>query len=208
MTIFLGAVDDDSDILYTLEAMASSQGWEMKTTSNPVEALGWIRSDSVDILLVDLHMPEMSGLEVLREARKISRTAVLLVLTVEESPEIAKNLHLAGADDFISKPVRLADFASRISLHAELAKYRRESRREQPRKGISEEIIRKVLDIVEQSQEPVDASKVAGLSGLSYPAAHRYLEFLTSKGSISRTARNLDGKPGRPRSIYTPTGKN
>ena len=202
MTFFLGALDDDPGILYTLEAMASSQGWNMKTTTNPSEALDWVKSDSVDMLLLDLHMPVMSGLEVLREARKISSDAVLLVLTVEESPDVARDLHIAGADDFISKPVRLADFASRIALHAELGRYRREGRREQPRKGLSEEITRKVLDTVKKSNIPVDAKTVAVKVGISYPTAHRYLEFLTSRGSLARSSLNVDGKPGRPRSLY------
>jgi two-component system, CitB family, response regulator DctR len=202
VTLFLGALDDDPGILYTLEAMASSQGWNMKTTTSPAEALDWVRNDSVDMLLLDLHMPVISGLEVLREARKISSDAVLLVLTVEESPDVAKNLHIAGADDFISKPLRLADFASRIALHAELGRYRREGRREQPRKGLSEEITRKVLDIVKNGNTPVDARTVAERVGISYPAAHRYLEFLTSRGSLARSSLNVDGKPGRPRSLY------
>jgi response regulator of citrate/malate metabolism len=182
--------------------MASSQGWNMKTTTNPSEALDWVKNDSVDMLLLDLHMPVMSGLEVLREARKISSDAVLLVLTVEESPDVARDLHIAGADDFISKPVRLADFASRIALHAELGRYRREGRREQPRKGLSEEITRKVLDTVKKSNIPVDAKTVAVKVGISYPTAHRYLEFLTSRGSLARSSLNVDGKPGRPRSLY------
>jgi DNA-binding response OmpR family regulator len=135
MSVFLGAVDDDREILYTLEAMASSQGWNMKTTTEPSEALGWIRDEAVDILLIDFHMPSMSGLDLVRRARKISKETVLLALTVEESPEIAEKLHIAGADDFISKPLRLADFSSRIALHSELVKYRREGRRELPRKG-------------------------------------------------------------------------
>ncbi len=202
MTLFLGALDDDPGILYTLEAMASSQGWDMKTTTNPSEALDWVKNDSVDMLLLDLHMPVMSGLEVLREARKISSDAVLLVLTVEESPDVARNLHIAGADDFISKPLRLADFASRIALHAELGRYRREGRREQPRKGLSEEITRKVLDTVKNGNIPVDAKTVAVKVGISYPTAHRYLEFLTSRGSLARSSLNVDGKPGRPRSLY------
>ena len=202
MTLFLGALDDDPGILYTLEAMASSRGWDMKTTTIPAEALDWIRDDSIDMLLLDLHMPVMSGLEVLREARKISSEAVLLVLTVEESLDVARDLHIAGADDFISKPLRLADFASRIALHAELGRYRREGRREQPRKGLSEEITRKVLDMVKNCKAPVGARTVAEKVGISYPSAHRYLEFLTSRGSLSRSSHNIDGKPGRPRSLY------
>jgi DNA-binding response OmpR family regulator len=198
----LGAVDDDAGILYTLEAMARSQGWDIRTTSEPEEALTWVRSDLVDILLVDFHMPAMSGLQLVRKAREISGTVVLLVLTVEEDPEVARDLILAGADDFVSKPLRLADFAARMGLHGKLNRFRREGRRDRPRKGIAEDTLRKVLEKVLSSPGPLDARGIASETGLAYPTVHRYLEYLVELGQLVRQQEQIDGKPGRPRSFY------
>jgi response regulator of citrate/malate metabolism len=64
-------------------------------------------------------------------------------------------------------------------------------------------VTRQVLEIVNRSGKPVDANTVASIAGLSYPSAHRYLEFLAKKGSILKTSNNVDGKPGRPRSLYS-----
>lgn len=202
MSLRLGAVDDDAGILYTLEAMARSQGWDIRTTREPEEALAWVRSDLVDLLLVDFHMPAMSGLQLIRKAREISATVVLLVLTVEEDPEVARDLILAGADDFVSKPLRLADFAARMGLHGKLNRFRREGRRDRPRKGIAEETLRKVLETVATSSVPLDARGIAVETGLSYPTAHRYLEYLVELGRIIRRQEQIDGKPGRPRAFY------
>ncbi|QTX32697.1 response regulator [Aminithiophilus ramosus] len=202
MSLRLGALDDDLSILYTLEAMALSLSWEMKVTADPLTALDWVRSDEVDILLVDYHMPLMSGIEAIRRARELSSSVVLLALTVEESPEVARDLSLAGADDFVSKPLRLADFSSRIRLHGELVRYRRESRRDLPRKGIAEETSRRVLDLLRGEGLSLDVRAVAASLGLAYPTAHRYLEFLVEKGQVRRVQEDPEGKPGRPRSLY------
>lgn len=202
MSLYLGALDDDRSILYTLEAMAVSQGWEMRTTTDPEEALSWIREDRLDILLVDYHMPVLSGAEVIRRAREMSGSVVLLVLTVEESTTVAKELLLAGADDFVSKPVRLADFASRIRLHGELARYRRDMRKDTPRKGISEATLRRVQDLLLEGEGPFDVRAVATALGLAYPTAHRYLEYLVERGSALRIQEDPEGKPGRPRFRY------
>ena len=92
----LGIIDDDANILYTVRAMAASIGYPIKTTSDPDECLGWVRDDAVDILLVDYHMPRMSGLEVVRRARQLSQKLIILVLTIEERSEVAKELLVAG----------------------------------------------------------------------------------------------------------------
>ena len=202
MNLRLAALDDDGAILYTLEAMALALGWEMRITSHPDTALGWVRDGDLDILLVDYHMPLMSGLEVVRRARELSGSIVLLVLTVEESPEVAQELSLAEADDFVSKPVRLADFSSRIRLHGELVRYRRETRRDLPRKGVTEETSRRVLDLLRAEDAFVDVRAVAASLNLAYPTAHRYLEYLVERGSVQRTQEDPEGKPGRPRSLY------
>ena len=107
MNLCIGALDDDCGILYTLEAMASSQGWKMLTTLDPETCLGWVRNDEVDLLLLDYHMPAANGLEVLRKVRDLSAGIPVLVLTVEERPDVARELLLNGADDFINKPVTI-----------------------------------------------------------------------------------------------------
>ena len=119
----LGIVDDDEGTLYTVKAMIETLGHKIYTTTDPEVALGWVKNKLIDILLVDYHMPVMSGLDVIRAARKLSEAVILLALTVEESPQVAHELLTVGADDFILKPLRLADFSARISLHAELFRY-------------------------------------------------------------------------------------
>nr|WP_321500476.1 response regulator [uncultured Dethiosulfovibrio sp.] len=204
MIFSLGAVDDDEEILYTLDAMASSQGWSIRTTSDPHTALGWVEEGMVDILLVDYHMPVMSGLELIRRARQTSTSTVIIALTVEQDQEVARGLFIAGADDFVSKPVRLVDFSARIALHGELSRYRKSAGWESSQKGMAEPTARMVMDVLVSSPDALSASEVGQRAGIAYPTAHRYLEYLARKGQIQRERRHEDGKSGRPKTYYSP----
>ena len=205
MTLYLGVLDDDPAILYTLEAMGESQGWRVRTTTDPEEAFLWVTRQEVDILLVDYHMPQCSGSEFVRRSREASQVVVLLALTVEENPEIAREMRSWGADDFISKPLRLADFSSRIALHRELARMRRDTHREDARKGIARETLRGVLQALDSLGGQGTTREVAEQLGVSYPTAHRYLEHLVTSNLVVRSTLYRDGQPGRPRSAYALT---
>lgn len=196
-------MDDDEEILYTLDAMASSQGWSMRTTTDPYVAIGWVEEEMVDVLLVDYHMPSMSGLDLIRRVRQISSLIVLISLTVEQDGQVARELFLAGVDDFVSKPVRLVDFSARIGLHGELACYRKSAGWERSKKGMAEPTARMIMDVMLSARSPLSASEVAKVVGIAYPTAHRYLEHLARKGQIQKERRHKDGKSGRPKGYYS-----
>ena len=202
MPLHIGAIDDDRSILYTLEAMASTEGWRMLTTNVPEECLDWIKLDEVDILLGDDHMPVMNGLHLLRKARDLSSKLVLIALTVEDGGDLAGQLVLAGADDFITKPIRLADFTARIRLHEKLFAHREQLNWEERKKGVSKDTMRKVLEKLKEFSSPKDCDDVAAACGLAYVTAHRYLEYLAERGLIIRSAGFQDGRPGRPKTYY------
>lgn len=204
MNLCIGALDDDCGILYTLEAMASSQGWKMLTTVEPETCLGWVRNDEVDLLLLDYHMPAANGMEVLKKVRALSAAIPVLMLTVEERPDVARELLLNGADDFINKPVRLADFAARINLHRRLARSRKDLNWEHNRKGISRETLRLVMESLRKAGGDTPTETVAESCGLAYVTVHRYLEHLVEQGLAVRHSPVQDGRPGRPRTLYAP----
>ena len=202
MDAVLGFVDDDESTLYTVKAMADSLGWSILTTSQPQEALDWVINRRIDILLVDYHMPLMSGIDVIRSARQLSSEAILIALTVEENPSVAANLKIAGADDFISKPIRLADFSARILLHSELLKYRSDEHWQERSKGLSEKTTRRVLQLFSSNDIKLTVGDAAEAASLSYPAMHRYLEYLVKKGQLQRVTEYENVRSGRPRNIY------
>ena len=202
MSLYIGTIDDDPDILYTLEAMASTQGWYMVTSTDPQTCFQWISGKEIDILLVDFHMPEMNGLEVIRKARELSGDVVLIALTIEDDEKLASELLLAGADDFITKPIHLADFKARIRLHGKLVIQRRSMNWDERKKGISSDTLHRVLVYIRDSRTDINCEDVSAQCDLSYVTAHRYMEYLSNRGLVVKTSILQDGKPGRPRSSY------
>ena len=197
----IGALDDDENILFTLSSMAESQGWEMETTTSCDRFLRWVRDGAKDIYLLDYHLPRMSGLEVLRQAKTLRPNAVVAMLTIEQDPVTARTLISAGADDFITKPIRLADFCARVNLLRRVAVSAGSSWRE--RKGLSEGRIRRAMEILEGAGGRwVTVEEMASLMGLAYATAHRYMEHLAMKGLVEREEALSDGRPGRPRVLY------
>lgn len=95
----------------------SSRGLRVASASDGEAALEWIKSNSPDLILLDIQMPKMSGLEVLAEIRKTAtRDAlpVILVSALGETEDVVRGLE-AGANDYVVKPVNLPILLARMS---------------------------------------------------------------------------------------------
>ena len=100
-------VDDDYHVRKVLRRFLLERGHEVREAKDGQEALNFIREQLPDVLLLDLHMPELDGLEVLQRMRK-ERLKPKVVLTISGDPDDAlarASLHL-GAHDFIIKPIQ------------------------------------------------------------------------------------------------------
>ena len=201
MAFCICALDDDESILFTLSAMAQTQGWEFRGTTVVEESLEWVRQRDTDMLLLDYHMPYENGLDVLRKVKILAPSLPVLILTIEQHLEIAEQLLIAGADDFINKPIRLADFVSRINLHRRLHPNKRKVD-----KGISQEKVHRVVAYLKQQVQPVEIDQVAVACGMSYTTTHRYLDHLSKSGLITSTEIAHTGKQGRPSRAYVFVG--
>lgn len=205
MSFRICALDDDESILYTLEAMAGTQGWIFRGTAVVEKCLEYVERGEVDLLLLDYHMPTENGFDVLKKVKAAAPSLPVLMLTVEQDPETAEKLLLAGAEDFINKPVRLADFLSRIRLHRRLQERNAELRGDS-RKGIDPNRLHKIVDFLKKKQGAAEIGEVAENCGFAYTTAHRYVDYLVKKGMAVSYATQQDGKPGRPTRSYRYTG--
>ncbi|MBB5059800.1 two-component system KDP operon response regulator KdpE [Granulicella aggregans] len=109
-------IDDEKQILRTLQVTLGSQGYEIRTADNGLDGLIVFREWRPDLVITDLSMPEMSGVELCREIRSIAQTPII-VLSVREQ-EGAKVAALdAGADDYVTKPFNIQELKARIRAH-------------------------------------------------------------------------------------------
>lgn len=108
--------DDEPDILELLEYSFSAEGFKTQVAKDGREALKLAEKSIPDIVILDIMMPEMDGIEVCRHLRSNPRfeNSLILILTArgEEYSEIAG--FDAGADDYITKPVRIRSLIKRI----------------------------------------------------------------------------------------------
>lgn len=100
-------VDDEEMQLAVYKAAMQAEGYDVRVTSSGADALAQLRGpegERIDLVLLDLIMPGVSGLEVLRDIRPQRPTLPIIVLTGENSVDTVVRVMRAGATDFLSKP--------------------------------------------------------------------------------------------------------
>ncbi|MBU1073400.1 response regulator, partial [bacterium] len=97
-------IDDDATLRKALEDRFAYWGHVVDTAADGDEALGMAARETFDLILLDLSMPGLSGLEVLERLRAAGCRADIVVLTAHGSVRNAVEALKAGADDFLTKP--------------------------------------------------------------------------------------------------------
>jgi two-component system response regulator RegX3 len=113
MTERILVVDDEAAIRETVGYALRGEGYEVSDAADGEEALEVARSNGFDVLILDLMLPKLSGVEVCRRLRAESDVPILL-LTAKDA-EVDRVLGLeAGADDYVTKPFSMAELVSRV----------------------------------------------------------------------------------------------
>jgi two-component system, OmpR family, KDP operon response regulator KdpE len=106
-------VDDEAQIARVLKTALSSQGYGIRTASDGEEALQLMKGWAPDLVVTDLRMPNMDGLELCRRIRTESRIPII-VLSVKGEDTIKVEALDAGADDYITKPFSINELLARV----------------------------------------------------------------------------------------------
>ena len=106
-------VDDEPMMLDLLSLYLSPLGYHCIKKESALEALRYLEYHSVDLILLDIMMPEMSGLEACQEIRKKWDIPIIMLTALSEKADIVRGLNL-GADDYITKPFDEEELVARI----------------------------------------------------------------------------------------------
>ena len=106
-------VDDEPQIRRVLRTTLSAEGYEIQDARNGEDALKAVREHRFDLILLDINMPGIGGLETCREIRAGSEVAIIM-LTAREAEEDKVAALDAGADDYITKPFGTPELLARI----------------------------------------------------------------------------------------------
>ena len=106
-------VEDDENIRYSLVSGLEREGYSVLATDQGEQALEILSRRDPDLVLLDLMLPDISGLDVCRLIRKKSQVPIIMVTARDAEPDIIAGLEM-GADDYITKPFSLSVLLARV----------------------------------------------------------------------------------------------
>ena len=118
-------VDDDGAIRHLFERWLSAQGYSVVTAADGDEALEAVRRQPPDVVLLDVAMPKLDGIEVCRRIKRDGATRLTPVILVSAVDGVADRIEgfSAGADDFLSKPPDQGELLTRVGAVVRVKRY-------------------------------------------------------------------------------------
>lgn len=112
------AIDDENDVLLIIKTALSGEGYEILTASNGFDGLAMAEDHQPDLIILDLRMPEMDGMEVLeklRENDKTEKIPIIVLTGISAKGKIREALD-KGITYYIVKPFECQDLASKVHI--------------------------------------------------------------------------------------------
>jgi two-component system, OmpR family, KDP operon response regulator KdpE len=106
-------VDDEPHVLEALSTILEGRGYRVRVAPNGLMALDEIAAERPDVVLLDLAMPGLDGVEVCRRVRSYSRVPILVLSALSDEPRKVRALDV-GADDYVTKPFGVEELLARI----------------------------------------------------------------------------------------------
>lgn len=195
-------IDDNEDILFALSEICHYKKWEPFIANNVEKGIDVFKSEQIDLIIIDYHMPIINGMIGVKLLRALSREVPILVLTVEESQDVADAFIEAGASDFALKPIKAPDLISRLSVHLS---YNYKQTNNISYKDYVKGISITTLEIIENYMKKCDGkmtiSSISKGTGLAYQTVHRYLQHFIDHGVVE--LEQDYGKIGRPKQYFS-----
>jgi two-component system KDP operon response regulator KdpE len=139
------AIDDEPQLLEALETILEGRGYRLRTAPNGAMGLDAVAEERPDVVLLDLAMPGVDGLEVCRRLRAFSRVPILVLSALSDETRKVKALD-AGADDYVTKPFGVEELLARIRAALRRAQAQRDDEAVLSVGGIElDQIARRVL---------------------------------------------------------------
>ncbi|WP_320035904.1 HD domain-containing phosphohydrolase [Halarcobacter sp.] len=180
------SIDDNENNLFLIEAICLEMNLSVKSFSEPLEALIYVLKNKTDMIIVDYMMPNLNGLDFIKEFRNHNKIAPIIMITAAGDDErVHREAFELGVNDFLSKPVNSTLFKARvINL---LTNYKNQILLEDRAKLLQEEVEKATKQLIDREHEtlqilgkaaeykdPETASHVARVSHYSKLLAKEY----------------------------------
>jgi len=110
-------VDDDADVAVILKEMLDKAGFDAETANSGREALRMIKNLPIDLILLDIRMPEMNGVETLGLIKDAGCEAPVIMMTAYDNIDLAEEAFRLGACDFIFKPMNFGELINEVLVN-------------------------------------------------------------------------------------------
>lgn len=108
-------VDDDTIMLRAIKTMLSRHGYQVFATTDAEDALDAIQEEEFDLVISDIMMPYVSGIELLSAIKKINKTIPIIIISALDQQEVIFTAFQEGAKDFVKKPIDLNELLLRVN---------------------------------------------------------------------------------------------
>ncbi len=186
-------VDDDKDVCDYLRQLLTEEGFRVKATTDPTQVIGYLKKDRYHLILLDLKMPKLGGVELMRQIRKIDSDIIVIVLTAYPSVASAVETMKQDAFDYLQKPFKVEELRDVIT-NAVRAKGLLTNLEER----LNTEIGRRVREL--RQEQKLTLKQLASRTGLSVSLISQ-IELAKSAASIS-TLYKIVTALGAPFSIF------
>jgi two-component system response regulator MprA len=112
-------LDDDTSVLKATSRLLDSVGWKVEAFTDPIEFLERAATYCPELVVIDILMPEMHGLEVQTRLQRVSPSTRVIVLTARDDPSVRRMAMNAGASAFFIKGVESSEFLAGVKAAAD-----------------------------------------------------------------------------------------
>ena len=107
-------IEDDKEMRSLLKDFFEEEGFEIDSASNGVDALRMLSGDHFDLVITDIQMPGLTGLDILPRIRRLKPETPIIVMTAYGSDEVRRRSLERGATTYLEKPIRLSKLRTLI----------------------------------------------------------------------------------------------
>ena len=211
-------VDDEPPILRFLRASLQSQGYVVSTAADARVALNMIRRHTADLVVLDLGLPDMDGLDVVRQIRDGGETLPIIILSSRDNESAKVKALDLGADDYVTKPFGIDELLARIRA---AERHRLQQEGEEPlfyAGDLSIDLVRRIVTVrgneVKLSPREFDVLRLM-VTHAGKVLTHRFMleevwgadaDVQYLRVYIRALRQKIEANPERPTHILTETG--